>query len=59
MVLTNEVKGIKGCNELFAKFPRIYYVCGSKLINSNGKEIRKGVKNICNRCIAEWESENK
>jgi hypothetical protein len=59
MVLTNEVRGIKGCNKLFDKYPNIYYVCGSKLINSDGKEIRKGVKNICNRCIAVMESVNK
>lgn len=59
MVLRNEVKGIRGCNKLFAKFPHIYYVCGSKLINSDGKEIRKGTKNICDDCIIKMESEYK
>tara|TARA_S200002703_G_scaffold87239_1_gene75107 strand:+ start:180 stop:359 length:180 start_codon:yes stop_codon:yes gene_type:complete len=59
MVLRNEVKGIVGCKKLFEKFTNIYYSCGSKLINSDGKEIRKGTKNICDDCIVKMESEYK
>jgi len=59
MVLRNEVKGMVGCGKLFPKFTNIYYSCGSKLVNSDGKEIRKGIKNICDNCIINMESEYK